>query len=109
MANDSTEIFGKLPKLDGKREFILRRRRFKAFIQCEDFGLTELQERSKNGTSETLRWKKAMTQAKAAIILTLDNSPIALTNSIIEDDNKTAKNLREALEALYRVKSAGSA
>lgn len=109
MANDSTENFGKLPKLNGKREFILWRRRFKAFIQYQDFELTELHERSKDGTSETLRWKKAMTQAKAAIILALDNSSIALTNSIIEDDNKTAKNLREVLEALYRVKSAGSA
>jgi len=100
MSNDQDIL--KFPKLTGAKDFIPWRRRMKAYIQRSDIdllGLSDLQENA--SASQRNAWKKAMIKAKSSIVLTLDSGPMAQTSSIIDDEDKTAKDLWDSLSALY--------
>ena len=46
-------------------------------------------------------WKKKMIKAKTATILALDTGPLPKMSVIIDDDNRFAKDLWEALGKVY--------
>lgn len=92
----------KVAKLTGTKDFIPWRRRMRAYIQRTDVELLGLSELPENATAAaTNRWRTAMVKAKAAIVLTLGDGPMAQAGTVVEDMEKTAKDLWEYLEALY--------
>ena len=44
-----------------------------------------------------------MVKAKSEITLTISDGPMAQVRSIIDDDNRTSKDLWDALDRLYRM------
>jgi len=88
----------KLPRLNKPADYIQWKRRLYAFLRRDDPPLVGPKE-DPNQASEAERqeWLKRSIKAKSNIILSLGDSALAQTRLIIDDDNKTAKELWEAL------------
>lgn len=98
------EHLSKLPKLAGADDYINWRRRVKAFLQTKDFELFGLNDRPEDASAAQLRrWVEANVRAKGTIILTLADGPLAQVSTIVDDDNKTAKDLWTELDKIYRM------
>ena len=94
----------KLPKLTGAEDYINWRQRLKAYIQRNDIELFGLSNRPESeNTREQTRWRNAMFKAKSEITLTLADGPMAQVSAIVDDDNRTAKDLWDALDRIYRM------
>lgn len=94
----STEVdlVTKLPRLSGAQDFINWRRRLKAYICRKDVDLQGIEEKPHSVNSDVTRdSRKKMIKAKTAIILTLDSGLHAQMSSIIDDDDRSAKELWE--------------
>lgn len=101
MATDGDSV-AKLPRLTGAGDYIPWRRRIKAYIQRDDIELIELKPRPEGATTAQIaRWNRSNIRAKSAIILTLANGPMAQISNIIDDDDRSAKDLWDALARLY--------
>lgn len=94
----------KLPKLTGADDFINWRRRVKAYLQQQDIDLLGLTDRPDAGsTTQNRRWLEFNVKAKSAITLTLSDGPLAQVSTIVDDDDKTAKDLWTELDKAYRM------
>lgn len=89
------DYFMKLPKLPSSRYVIHWRRLVDTYLRREDFELLFFESRSKSASETQLyKWINEMVEGKYSIILTLENSPIAQLNEIIDYD-RTFKDLRD--------------
>lgn len=97
----------KLPKLNSSKDYLHWKRRVYAYLRREDFELLCFREEPEDATSAQKRkWLKAMVEAKSSIILTLGSSPLAQLSDIIDDDERTAKELWDAVIKLYTTSNA---
>ena len=104
MSEQDRDGVTKLPKLMGADNFVNWKRRIKAYIQRNDIDLQGLSSRpDTENQREISRWRAAMVKAKSEITLTLSDGPMAQVSSIIDDDNRTAKDLWDALDRSYRM------
>lgn len=93
-----------LPKVTGANDFINWRRHVKAYLQQQDIDLLELTDRLDGGsTTQNRRWLELNVKAKSTITLTLSDGPLAQVSAIVDDDDKTAKDLWTALDNTYRM------
>jgi len=97
----------KLPKLGNSKDYIHWRRRVHAFIRRNDFELLGFTEEPV-GASVAIRkkWLEAMIKAKSSIVLSLGSGPLAQLSAIIDDDERTAKELWDGLTRLYTTSNA---
>lgn len=92
----------KLPKLEKPADYIQWRRRVKAYLRKDDYLLTCFTKRpQESGQEVSLNWDYKNANAKSIIILTLGVSVPAKTRLIVDDDDKTSKELWEELRFLY--------
>lgn len=92
----------KLPKLTSSRDFMHWLRRMYAYLRREDFELICFSERPTTGSAVSHRkWIENMVKAKSSIILTLGTLQISQVNNVIDDEDRSAKVLRDALINLY--------
>jgi len=93
----------KLPKLGNSKDYIHWRRRVHAFIRRNDFELLGFTEEPV-GASVAIRkkWLEAMIKAKSSIVLSLGSGPLAQLSAIIDDDERTAKELWDGLHQMLR-------
>lgn len=94
----------RLPKLSGTDDYINWRRRVKAFLQQNDvdlFGLSDKPDLA--GAAQQRRWLELNAKAKSTTTLTLCDGPLAQVSAIVDDDDKTAKDLWLELDNAYRM------
>lgn len=94
--------FMKLPKLNGAEDYINWNRRVYACTRRQDIEFlcfTDGPENVSNAAKK--KWLEAMIHAKASINLSLGSGPLAQFNANIDDDERTAKELWDAISTLY--------
>lgn len=75
-------------------------------MRREDLELLCFQDHPENTTStKTRKWLKAMLEAKYSIILTLETRPLAQLSDIIDDDDRTARELWDSIVKLCTISS----
>lgn len=101
LANDHDPIT-KLPKLRNHADYILWKRRTYAYIRRSDAELLDLSDLAEGATaSQRKRWLEASMRAKSTIILWLGDSPLSQTRTIVDDDERSGKELWEELKKIY--------
>lgn len=94
----------KLPKLTGADDYINWRRRVKAYLQQQDIDLIGLTDRPDlTPAAQHRKWRELNVKAKSAITLTLSDGPLAQIRTIVDDDERTAKDLWTELDKVYRM------
>lgn len=100
MASDNSML--KLPKLEKSSDYIQWQRRVKAFIREDDYNLSSVTDRPENAEDEVLQeWEAKNAKAMSTIILTLGDSVFDKTRAVVDNDERTAKDLCEELRSIY--------
>lgn len=101
MATDQDTVT-KLPKLTCAADYIHWRRRVYAYICRNDFELLSFEDEPIQASAAVKkRWMQAMIKAKTSVILSLGSGPLVQLSNLIDDDDRTAKELLEAIARLY--------
>lgn len=93
-----------MPELTGADNYINWKRRIKAYIERTDMELIELSDRLENeNQNKQKQWRDDMVMAKSKITLTLSDGPKVQVSTTIDDDNRSTKDIWEALGRAYRM------
>jgi len=99
---DENDPITKLPKLHTQADYILWRRRVYAFLRRNDVELLGLSEEPEDASAAVKkRWFEASTKAKSTIILCLGDAPLAQTRLLVDDDDRSAKELWDELMRIF--------
>ena len=101
MASDSSMF--KLSKLEKASDYIQWQRRVKAYVQKDDYSLICLTDQPADTANPDAieAWEVKNAKAKSTIILTLGDAVMAKTRAIVDNDDRSAKELWEELRRLY--------
>lgn len=95
-----------LPMLTGVDELINWCRRVKSYLQQQDIELFELTDRPDSTlAAQHKRWIETNIKSKSEITLMLSDGPLAQISTVIDDDERTAKNFWTELIKVYRMSS----
>lgn len=97
----------KLPKLKTSADFINWRRILRAYLRRDDFELLGLADNPQAANAASQRkWEKESVRAKSTIVLTLGDAPLAQLSDVIDDDDRSAKELWDAIARTYTTSNA---
>ena len=109
MSQNDNDPVTKLAKLNTSDDYILWNRRVYVYIRKADSELVGFEiEPSSNKPSIRKKWFELMIKAKSTIVLCLGDSPLAKVRRFVDDDETTAKQLRDELEKIYTSSNAQS-
>lgn len=95
-----------LPKLHGAEAFINWRRSVKAYIQQSDASFIGIREAFEEGpATQKEKWFETSVKAKSTITPTFAVGPLVQVSLIVDDDEKSAKELWVQLDSIYRMAS----
>ena len=96
----------KLPLIIKPSDYIHWKRRLYTFLRKDDHELTGLSAEPEGVTKSVIRtWKRLSTEAKSHLVLSLGPDAISQTRRIIDDDEKSAKDLWDELNRIYTTTS----
>ena len=106
MSSENGTNILKLPPLIKPSDYIHWKRRLYAFLRKDDAELVGLSDQPEAVTQAVMRtWKKLSTKAKSHLVLSLRPNAISQTRRIIDDDDKSAKDLWDELNRIYTTTS----
>ena len=92
----------KLPPLNKSSDYIHWKRRLYAFLRKYHQELIVLSAEPDGVTQSVMRtWKRLSTKAKSHLVLSLGPDAISQTRRIIDEDEKSAKDLWDELNRIY--------
>jgi len=92
----------KLPKLTCAADYMRWRRRVYAYIRRQDVELLCFEDEPVQASSAIKKkWLQAMIKANTSIILSLGSGPLAQLSNLVDNDDRNAKELWEAIARLY--------
>lgn len=102
--NSKRDVVTKIPMITGVEDFVNWKRRAIAYLQNQDYELLGMSDRPERASSAMAR-KRQETNASGntSITLTLADGTLSQDSTIIDEDERTAKDLWEELDKIFRM------
>lgn len=104
MSNDSNSVL-RLPKLSKPDDYLRWKRQVYAYIRRDDPTLRCFNEAPIGNQRQFATWNEANARAKSTIVLTIGDAVIAKVRILVDDDEKTAKELWDELARIHTTSS----